>query len=326
MQSEVGDGLVYLQGGGDFLLAPGAGDPVAVNGRAGLGDLADQVAAELRLTGETTVRVALDDSLFDGSLVSPAWDESVVNRGFVAPVTALAVDAARLDEEKYAQRAADPSMAAAKTFAEALEDRGIEVSGSPVRATVPTGTTELGSVSSAPVRQLVDYFLQESDNSITEVVGRLVAIESGLPATWTGATRAVVAATGRLGVDTTGMTLADLSGLADGSRVSADQLGHVLQAMTNPELDRLRSGAVGLPVGGLTGTLSERFVGEPAAGLTRAKTGSLRDVTALAGTVMTADGRMLTYVIVVDDTKEPFGAMLIFDDFVDELASCGCGG
>ena len=57
---------VYLVGGGDLLLGAGAGDPAAVVGRAGLADLADQVAAALTASGTTTVRLRLDDSVVGG--------------------------------------------------------------------------------------------------------------------------------------------------------------------------------------------------------------------------------------------------------------------
>src|SRR5918997_1805592 len=47
-----GDTHIVLVGGGDMMLAAGAGDPESVNGRAGLGDLADQVASKMLVAGD----------------------------------------------------------------------------------------------------------------------------------------------------------------------------------------------------------------------------------------------------------------------------------
>ncbi|ROS78831.1 D-alanyl-D-alanine carboxypeptidase/D-alanyl-D-alanine-endopeptidase [Cellulomonas sp. PhB143] len=328
VQAKPGDGTIYLHGGGDMLLAAGAGDPEATNGHAGLADLAKQVAGKLLLRGEDSVHLALDDTLFEGPTVSPTWDPRSVAAGYAAPVTPLEVDIARLSDDEYALRSPDPSMAAAQTFAAALEKRGVTVTGDPVRSSVPKDPKQLGAVESAPLWQVVDYFLEHSDNSVTEGVGRLVAIEAGVPATFDGATRAVRTAVQRLDVDTEGMVLADCSGLGDGSKVSPQQLDQVLRAITDPERPRLRTAAVGIPIAGLTGTLAERFVGTDAAGVVRSKTGSLPDVTALSGTVVTADERMLTFVVLADRVPDggTWGARVIFDRFVGQLADCGCGG
>lgn len=60
--------------------------------------------------------------------------------------------------------------------------------------------------------------------------------------------------------------------------------------------------ADGLAVAGVSGTLDDRFIGSPAEGLVRAKTGSLRDVTALAGFVEVPETDMLTFAVVVNTT------------------------
>ncbi|MCB7136861.1 D-alanyl-D-alanine carboxypeptidase/D-alanyl-D-alanine-endopeptidase [Cellulosimicrobium marinum] len=322
-----GQDTVVLVGGGDMMLAAGAGDPTAVNGRAGLADLAAQVSAELRLTGATTVALRLDDTLFTGPAVSPAVFAGNVTAGYVAPVAALAVDIARLEDEEYAPRAADPALAAAEAFVAALDAEGITVSGDVARAPAPDDARVLGEVESAPLGEVVDYLLQHSDNTITEVVGRVVALDAGLPGSGEGATRAVRAAVEGLGVDLTGATLADLSGLGDGSVLTPRQLADVVLLLADPGHPQLRTGAVGLPVAGLSGTLDDRFLDNAGRGVVRAKTGSLPDVTSLAGTVVTADDRQLVFALMTDAVPDggTYGARIILDDFVGSLAECGCG-
>ena len=56
----------------------------------------------------------------------------------------------------------------------------------------------------------------------------------------------------------------------------------------------------GLAVAGETGTLAERWRGTPVAGRLRAKTGSLRNVTALAGEIEPLAGGMVTFAYVAN--------------------------
>lgn len=318
-------GRLTLVGAGDMMLAAGAGDPAAVNGRAGLDDLAAQVAETLSLTGGTTVQLAVDDTLFTGSATGP-WADDIPGLGFAAPVAAVAVDTGRLGEGEYAPRTDDPAMAAARTFAAALGEHGITVEGEPTRGASGADDVVLGSVDSAPLGQVVEYFLHSSDNTITEVVARLVAIEAGLPASFGGATQAVVQQLDQLGVDTDGLVLADASGLGDGSRASATTLSELLTVMTSRSHPELRTVMTGMPVAALDGTLHDRFVQTDAAGLVRAKTGSLPGVTSLAGNLLTDDGRELLFVVMADQAPGPgqWGARAAIDSFVAGLTDCGC--
>jgi D-alanyl-D-alanine carboxypeptidase/D-alanyl-D-alanine-endopeptidase (penicillin-binding protein 4) len=87
----------------------------------------------------------------------------------------------------------------------------------------------------------------------------------------------------------------------------------------------------GLPVAGFSGTLSERYR-KPAAGaglgagVVRAKTGTLNGVSALAGLVRTADGRLLAFALTADGV--PLGATkqaeAALDRLAAALAACGC--
>jgi D-alanyl-D-alanine carboxypeptidase/D-alanyl-D-alanine-endopeptidase (penicillin-binding protein 4) len=320
-----GDSQVVLVGGGDMMLAADAGVPDAVNGRAGLGDLADQVVAQVTLSGRDAVTLALDDTLFSGPAISPTVRASDAADGYVAPVAALAVDVGRLTDDKYAKRESDPALAAARQFAAALEDRGVSVSGTITRQTAASSAREVGRVESAPLGQVVSYLLEQSDNTLTEVVGRLVAIDAGLPGSQEAAISEVVAVVQSLGVDLTGAVLTDLSGLGNGSSLSQRQLVDTLAvAAQDPAM---REAVTGLPIAGMEGTLAERFPrGNPGRAYSSAKTGSLPDVRSLAGTVVTADDRLLIFAVTADAIPEggSYGANLLFDDFVGDLASCGC--
>ncbi|MBK8730773.1 MAG: D-alanyl-D-alanine carboxypeptidase [Tetrasphaera sp.] len=75
-------GEVVLVAGGDTLLATGPGDPTAVVGRAGLGDLAAQVAAAAP-AGPLTVR--LDASYAAGPPIPSAWNPRRCERRLHAP-------------------------------------------------------------------------------------------------------------------------------------------------------------------------------------------------------------------------------------------------
>lgn len=318
---------IVLVGGGDMMLAAGEGDPDAVNGRAGLADLAARTAEQLRLAGITSVTLRVDDTLFSGSLLAPGWDPADVAAGYAAPVAALGVNIAKMSDEEYAQRYPDPAMNAAEVFVQRLADQGITVQGSPARVQDDdTRGDTLATVSSAPVSEVTGYFLDHSDNTITEVVSRMVAVAQGFPASYEGATQAVLQSVRALGVDITGATLADASGLAEGSSLSPAVLLSLLQLIVDPAHPALRSVGTGMPIGGLTGTLADRFTSGGGAGVVRAKTGSLKGVTSLAGLVVDADGRMLLYVVMADQTGEggQWGPRQAIDGFVTGLAGCGC--
>ncbi|WP_372593189.1 D-alanyl-D-alanine carboxypeptidase/D-alanyl-D-alanine-endopeptidase [Actinotalea sp.] len=324
---QIEPGSIVLVGGGDALLSAGQGDPTATVGHAGLADLAAQAARSLRLAGTTTVRLSIDDTLFSGPALHPDWVPSDIAAGYVAAVAPIEVDVAKTrSDEPYPTRYADPALQAALQLADALAAEGITVDGAPTRASATTASSvEIARVTSAPMSEIVAHLLEVSDNTLAEVVGRLVAVEMGLPGSFTGAATAVVQAVGRY-IDVDGVTLRDCSGLSALSRIPADVLVDLVgAAVENPVL---RDVALDVPVGGWTGTLDDRFLSGAARGLVRAKTGSLPGVTSLAGTVQTVDGRYLAFAVLADATPSggQWAPRAAIDDFVGKLAACGCSG
>jgi len=319
--------------GGDTLLSPRKGDPDEVAGRAGLADLATQVADALAPIGRTSVRLRLDLSWAPGPRYPATWNPHDVRDGFTQAVvmTGLAT------QLPHAGRPAPvlPEREVAKAFVAALEARGVTAALQPERTwsrPAPAAAQLLGSVESATYGEVLERALDRSDNALTENLTRQAAAASGRPTARQGANAAFIRE--RLeahGVPTAGLVLKDASGLSPGQAASAATLSGVLRLATTGEVEQLRSVVAGLPVSGLSGTLTGRFrspATEDVAGLPRAKTGTLRKGSSLAGTTVTADGRPLTFVVLVDGFPQTYDGTLraraALDRIVAALTRCGC--
>ena len=320
-------GQVILVGGGDVLLGVGKSDPDQVNGHAGLTTLAQQTAKALIAQGLTRIRLALDDTLFTGPTSAPGWDTTDVGDGFVAPIMPLEINAGRITATDYSRRSGDPALAAARIFAQLLGKQKITVIGSVSRAKASAQAVRLGRVRSAPISGQVEYALTESDNTVAETLGRLVAAKAGRPASFAEVGPAVLAVDRSIGVPVTGAVMSDGSGLSASSRVPALALTGVLALATGTEQPQLRSLLSGMPIAGVSGTLRERFLGpsqRAAAGVVRAKTGTLTGVTSLAGTVLDQDGRLLVFAAMADQVKSTATSRQALDRLATTLATCGC--
>lgn len=312
-----------LVGGGDVLLAADAGDPDAVVGHAGLGDLARAAAAELASRGTTSVSLALDDTMFSGPTWNDTWDPAYAS--WVAPVQPIMIEVSSREGQGYP---ADPAMEAAGAFRAALEAAGIQVVGDTVRQAAPSGAERVAAVSSAPLADVLAVSLKASDNTMTEVEGRLLAAQTGKEASFAGATQAVADQLRKDGFDTTGLVMRDCSGLSTQNKVPARLLAQIMARAAGTD-----GGAVGrtlvadLPVAALDGTLKDRLAGTAGAGTVRAKTGSLDQSASLTGTVVTREGRLLAFSAIVDgfDVGGLYSARVALDrDLVGPLADCGC--
>lgn len=315
-------GEVVLVGGGDPTLA----SPTAPTGYPGLARLTDLAArTKVALAGAPVTRVLVDESLYAGERLGPGWKPTYVTGGDVAPVGPLMLDGGRVRPGRNA-RHPDPALAAGQALATLLGP-GAAVD----RGTAPEGAVELGAVTSPPLALLVERMLVRSDNDLAEALARQVALVKGQPASFGGAAAAVAEVLAptlaEAGVDPRAVRLADGSGLSRSNLLQPAALTRVLaKAGTD---DRLAPVLSGLPVAGFDGTLAKRYRtggGLPAAGAVRAKTGTLNGVSALAGLVRTADGRLLAFDLTADGV--PLGATrraeAALDRLAAALATCGC--
>jgi D-alanyl-D-alanine carboxypeptidase/D-alanyl-D-alanine-endopeptidase (penicillin-binding protein 4) len=327
------EGVIVLVGGGDSTLAlvdRGSGDSGGSEysiPRATLTDLADATAKALSTAGESSVQLGYDASLFGAPYVSPDWSPADVASGAIGPVMALMVDGGRVSMDTNV-RVDDPAAAAAQAFAGLLSERGITVTD--ITSTQsPSGARELARVESAPIADLVTLDLTNSDNDVSEALAHLAGAKLSGVGTFASGVQATLAALTAMSISTQGLTLDDGSGLSTKNAVPTLVLAEVMAVAARESSDSrptLWPLVPGLAIAGLTGTLNDRFASSPGAfGIVRAKTGTLADVSALAGTLRDADGRVLVFAVLSNDVADIFAARPTLDAFAAALVACGCG-
>lgn len=194
----------------------------------------------------------------------------------------------------------------------------------PVReGRTPPDATLLAERQSRPLAELVRSINKSSDNTMTRTLylalGQAAPGDEAEP-TAARADRAVRQWMTARGIDATGLVLDNGSGLSRAERLSAAQLAAVVRAGANgrwgPEF------VSSLPVVGLDGTMRRRLTQGPAAGWARLKTGTLRNVVGLAGTLPDAAGRPLVVVALFNhDRASPRQMRPVIDAWIDWIAS-----
>ncbi|MBV6701188.1 D-alanyl-D-alanine carboxypeptidase/D-alanyl-D-alanine-endopeptidase [Kitasatospora aureofaciens] len=329
-------GEITLVGGGDPTLTALPADQVQIGGLpadadttpASLDALARQTAAALKAAGTTTVKLDYDLSLYAGNPQHKNYDAA--NIPLVVP---LMIDEGKIDpksREDAPARVADPAGAAADGFAALLKAQGITVDGKAKLAAAPAAATApvLGRVDSPTIARLVERLLTTSDNTLAEAIARQAALAAHQPAGFEGAATAVKQELTRLGVPMAGVVLNDGSGLHPDNAIPPAVLVQLLALAASDQHPTLRPVLTGLPIAGFTGTLGKRFGtgsgAADAAGLVRAKTGTRRGVNTLAGTVVDADGRLLTFAVMTRTDADADAARAAMDRIVARLTTCGC--
>ena len=165
---------------------------------------------------------------------------------------------------------------------------------------------------------IVDWALTWSDNLVSERVARLASVAAGNPLNSEGAALTFKAMLTDMGLSTKNLVIKDASGLSHDNRITAKLVADLLMILYhNPKFSPLIEG---FPVGGLTGTLQERFIetAPQAIGLVRAKTGTLNGTTNLAGYVESGD-RQYIFVIIADRHNRSYTITKRVRAFVDRV-------
>lgn len=160
------------------------------------------------------------------------------------------------------------------------------------------------SLTLAEVIRLVNKF--SSNVMARHLLLTIGAEKAGRPGTTTAGTRAIVEFLASRGIPTRDLVIENGSGLSRTERISAEGLADVLlDAWKSPYAPEFQAS---LPLSAVDGTLRRRFRSPDMEGRLRMKTGSLQDVSALAGYVNAASGKTYVAVIILNHPNAELGA------------------
>jgi len=184
--------------------------------------------------------------------------------------------------------------------------------------------TEIGSVPSRPLAEIVQQTLKPSENLYAQLLWLQVGAKAGPT---NGASDRSTEAQGlaemqlflrSAGISPTMARLHEGSGLSRACLVTPSA---TVQLLTFMNTSRCRDAFVdALPLAGVDGTLRNRFKGTVAAGNLRAKTGSLAGVDTLSGYVTTAGKEKLVFSIMLNNDRDESEARMAIDAVALQLA------
>jgi D-alanyl-D-alanine carboxypeptidase/D-alanyl-D-alanine-endopeptidase (penicillin-binding protein 4) len=160
---------------------------------------------------------------------------------------------------------------------------------------------------------------QRSQNLYAENLFRVLARSQGKPASFAGGASAVEQWLKAKRIPSSGLVVADGSGLARTNRVSAETLARVLALMDKgKEASVYRST---FAVSGESGTLDKRLGDDRTRGRVYAKTGTIRGVSSLSGYAVSLSGKRYAFSVIVNNYSG--SARSAIDRFVIELVTGG---
>ncbi|OGQ05386.1 MAG: D-alanyl-D-alanine carboxypeptidase/D-alanyl-D-alanine-endopeptidase [Deltaproteobacteria bacterium RIFCSPLOWO2_12_FULL_44_12] len=202
----------------------------------------------------------------------------------------------------------NPSEFFGNALAAMMKQSGIEFNGSVKTGTVTTQTL-LWKWGSKPLNAIVADMNKFSNNFIAEQLTKYLGAQKfGPPGTTQKGIAVLRDCLAKSGIDTANLYLENGSGLSYNNRTTAEQLVSVLRAgLKDPAI---RNEFIdSLSVAGVDGTMKSRNVPKALEGVLRAKTGSLNGISSLAGYIPSANGEVVVFAILMNNTRKSLWEM-----------------
>ena len=254
----------------------------------------DELAEQIKQKMGTVSRVSIDTSAWAGPDQAPGWDDDNIDGGYVAPIQPAMLYGGRIEEKTGdVPRSHEPALDVARALAARLGTDKADI------AAVPAGAEVIASSDSEPLALRAQQAIKDSDNVMAEAIARELASHERAEASFEGAAKTTLDVLEHNGIDVSGVVLKDGSGLSRDNRIPAGVLAHILDKAVAAE--ELRPLLGYLPLAGGEGTLYQRYPDSPARGFVRAKTGTLTETSALAGTAQGQSGHVYAFAFLVND-------------------------
>ena len=325
-------GKIYLVGAGDVTLSRMPGNITSYYAKAPkLDSLTRQIATWAKSSSVSISAVSVDSTLFGGDKEwHPTWSKLGLSSGYMAPVSALQIDAARLTSSRnpnswLAKRTSTPVKQAGDLFVTSLNKMGIATGVTATSAKAPTDSVVIASVQSRPVSELVANMLRVSDNSLAEALGRISSLKSGLDGSMASLTPLYKKVLKARGLDVSKISIVDASGLSRQNQVPAALINDLL-VLVNQGVGDYEVLEAGLPVSGDSGSLRSRFATGSKVetkGKVIAKTGYILTGYSLAGFLTAKDGTELIFTVYNLADRANANHRIAMDNLVYRFYQCG---
>lgn len=201
-------------------------------------------------------------------------------------------------EQTWSLNAFGPAVTFDLVFRGLWAEAGGSLDGMTVSGVAPASPPLL-TFASEPLAAALVRLNKHSNNLMTRNLFLTLGAQAyGPPATFEKGARAVRETLARHGIPTRKLVLENGAGLSRIERISAEALTRLLRAAAKSPLFAEFESA--LPIVAVDGTLKRRFNDSALGGHAHLKTGTLRDVSALAGFVHTARGERVSFVMLVN--------------------------
>ena len=250
-----------------------------------------------------------DESAFDTRRGVPSSAFRLTSE--VGPLSALTFNRGRTGRRApYWQ--SRPANFAATAFTKQLRHLGVDVAGGARRGRTPSGAVPVGAWRSQSVAELLRLMNQPSDNFMAETLVKVLGTRFGGAGSTAAGTAVVRDELAELDI---APQVVDGSGLSRSDRTSPRDVVTLLD-----ELGGDAAFVGSLAVAGRSGTIATRMRGTVAQDRCRAKTGTLRDVSALAGYCTSVSGREVAFAFLMNYVS-PWNARVLQDRMAIALAT-----